>query len=151
MKQPPSPNSLPQSQQSNQNPSTKNNNNSQKKKVPTPQELISHYKTKGGLDQEQASIKVIEDLQNVLLRVVASNNKNNKKDRIFADTSKKIDVLNSRLAIVDMKLDSKPGYPETFAIGVASGAALSGIRSVWPFLKGFAQIWNTVRNPTSNS
>ncbi|KAK2653119.1 hypothetical protein Ddye_012975 [Dipteronia dyeriana] len=141
MEQPKFPNSLSQ---------TTTTNNPQRKKPPTTQELISHYKTQG-LDQEQASIKVIEDLQSVLFRVIASNSKN-KKDRLVGDTSKKIDVINNRLAIVDLKLDTKPGYGETFALGVASGAALNGIGSVWPHvLKGLGQIWSAVRTATDPS
>ncbi|KAJ4719056.1 putative Ribosomal protein-related [Melia azedarach] len=131
-------------------PNTTKPTNTPKKKIPSPQELISHYTTQG-LDQEQASIKVIEDLQNVLFRIIASNSKN-KNDKFMAETSKKIDVVNSRVAIVDMKLDSKPGYGETFALGIASGAALNGIGSVFPHVvKGLAQIWSTVRNATDPS
>lgn len=142
MEKPPTPNSLPVP---NDKPK-----NTQKKKVPSPQELISHYTTQG-LDQEQASIKVIEDLQNVLFRIIASNNKN-RKDKLMAEASKKIDVVNSRVAIVDMKLDSKPGFLETFGIGIASGAALNGIGSVWPLVvKGFGQIWRTATDPSSTN
>ncbi|GAY61674.1 hypothetical protein WN943_023044 [Citrus x changshan-huyou] len=142
MEKPPTPNSLPLP---NDKPK-----NTQKKKVPSPQELISHYTTQG-LDQEQASIKVIEDLQNVLFRIIASNNKN-RKDKLMAEASKKIDVVNSRVAIVDMKLDSKPGFLETFGIGIASGAALNGIGSVWPLVvKGFGQIWRTATDPSSST
>ncbi|TXG69606.1 hypothetical protein EZV62_004541 [Acer yangbiense] len=146
MEQPKFPNSLSQTTTT----TTTTTNNPQRKKPPTPQELISHYKTQG-LDQEQASIKVIEDLQSVLFRVIASNSKN-KKDRLVGDTSKKIDVIKSRLAIVDLKLDTKPGYGETFALGVASGAALNGIGCVWPHvLKGIVQIWSAVRTATDPS
>ncbi|KAL9459791.1 hypothetical protein AB3S75_003069 [Citrus x aurantiifolia] len=142
MEKPPTPNSLPLP---NDKPK-----NTQKKKVPSPKELISHYTTQG-LDQEQASIKVIEDLQNVLFRIIASNNKN-RKDKLMAEASKKIDVVNSRVAIVDMKLDSKPGFLETFGIGIASGAALNGIGSVWPHVvKGFRQIWRTATDPSSST
>ncbi|KAK3219043.1 hypothetical protein Dsin_013013 [Dipteronia sinensis] len=140
MEQPKFPNSVSQT----------TTNNPQRKKPPTPQELISHYKTQG-LDQEQASIKVIEDLQSVLFRVIASNSKK-KKDRLVGDTSKTIDVINNRLGIVDLKLDTKPGYGETFALGVASGAALNGIGFVWPHvLNGLGQIWSAVRTATDPS
>ncbi|EOY26263.1 Ribosomal protein-related, putative [Theobroma cacao] len=129
----------------------KENNNKAKKKIPTPQELISHYQTQG-LDSQQASIKVIEDLQNVVMRVVSSNSKSKKDNKFLIDTSRKIDSVNSRLAVVDMKLDSKPGYLETLAIGIASGAALNGIGSVLPHVfEGFAQIWSSVRTATKPS
>ena len=140
MEQPKFPNSLSR---------TTTTNNPQRKKPPKPQELISHYKTQG-LDQEQASIKVIEDLQSVLFRVIASNS--NKKDRLVGDTSKKIDVINNRLAIVDLKIDTKPGYVETFALGISSGAALNGMGGVWPHvLKGIGQIWSAVRTAADPS
>lgn len=70
----------------------------------------------------------------------------------MAEASKKIDVVNSRVAIVDMKLDSKPGFVETFCIGIASGAALNGIGNVWPHVvKGFGQIWRTATGPSSST
>ncbi|GLU21871.1 hypothetical protein SLE2022_379830 [Rubroshorea leprosula] len=142
MEQPATPNAIPQK---DGKPTS-----TPKRKVPTPQELISHYQTQG-LDSQEASVKVIEDLQNVLLRVISSNNKS-KKDKLILETSRKMDSLNGRLAVVDMKLDSKPGYAETFAIGVASGAAFTGIAAVWPHvLQGVTQIWTAVRNATKPS
>ncbi|XWS20593.1 hypothetical protein CRYUN_Cryun31cG0115800 [Craigia yunnanensis] len=141
MEQPVTPSAVPQKDR---------DNNKGKKKIPTPQELISHYQTQG-LDSQQASIKVIEDLQNVVMRVVSSNSKS-KKDKLLIDTSRKVDSVNSRLAVVDMKIDSKPGYLETFSIGIASGAALNGIGSVLPHVfEGFAQIWSAVRTATKPS
>ncbi|KAI9116822.1 hypothetical protein K1719_012188 [Acacia pycnantha] len=38
-------------------------------------------------------------------------------------SSRKIDALNSRLTILDLKLDSKPRYAEKFTIGIASNTA----------------------------
>ncbi|KAJ8760179.1 hypothetical protein K2173_011035 [Erythroxylum novogranatense] len=132
-----------------QTPSKQNRNSEKptKQKLPTPQDLISHYQTQG-LDSQEASVKVIEDLQNVLIRVISANNKT-KKDKLVGETSRKVDILNNRVAVVDMKLDSKPGYIETLALGVASGAALKGIESVWPYVAGgVAQIWSAVRSVT---
>ncbi|KAJ0007770.1 hypothetical protein Pint_30753 [Pistacia integerrima] len=140
MQQPPPPNPQPKS----------TTTNPQKKKAPSPQELITHYTTQG-LDQEQASLKVIEDLQNVLFRVIVSTNKN-RKDKVMTETSKKIDVINNRLAILDMKVDSKPGFAQTFGLGIVSGAALNGIGSAFPHVvKGFGQIWTAVRTVTDPS
>lgn len=142
MEQPATPNSVPQKDR---------DNNKAKRKIPTPQELISHYQNQG-LDSQQASIKVIEDLQNVVMRVVSSNSKPKKDNKFLIDTSRKIDSLNTRLAVVDMKLDSKPGYLETFGIGIASGAALNGITSVLPHVfEGLSQIWSSVRTATKPS
>ncbi|KAG6668940.1 hypothetical protein CIPAW_01G207600 [Carya illinoinensis] len=73
---------------------------SQKRKLPTPQELISHYESQG-LDPQEASTKVIEDLQNALYRVISSGR--GRKDKLMADTLRKVDAANSRLAILDMK------------------------------------------------
>ncbi|GMI91960.1 hypothetical protein like AT1G16790 [Hibiscus trionum] len=126
-------------------------NTKAKRKIPTPQELISHYQTQG-LDAQEASVKVIEDLQNVVMRVVSSANAKPKKDKFLVEASRKLDSVNNRLSVVDMKLDSKPGYLETFAIGVASGAAFNGITSVLPHvLEGIAQIWSSVRTATKPS
>lgn len=136
MEPPAIPNATTASKKNNKPPPTK-------KKLPTPQELISHYQSQG-LNSEAASIKVIEDLQNVLFRVISSDNRS-KKDKLVGETSRKIDAVHARLAVVDMKLDSKPGYAEAFGIGVASAAAFRGIESVWPHVVG---IWNAVRTAT---
>ncbi|KAE8688233.1 putative F-box family protein [Hibiscus syriacus] len=149
MEQPATPTAVPRKLSDRDN----NNNTSSsktKRKIPTPQELISHYETQG-LDAQEASVKVIEDLQNVVMRVVSSSTKP-KKDKFLIDASRKMDSLNNRLAVVDVKLDSKPGYLESFAIGVASGAAFNGISSVLPHIfEGIAQIWSSVRTATKPS
>ena len=121
----------------------------QKRKLPKPEELISHYESQG-LDSREASVKVIEDLQAALFRVISSGR--GKKDKLLLDASRKIDSANSRLSILDMKIDSKPGYGETFAIGLASGLTLKGISSVFPHVLGaFGQIWNSAKNVTKDS
>ncbi|XP_010537746.1 PREDICTED: uncharacterized protein LOC104812333 [Tarenaya hassleriana] len=121
------------------------------KKFPTPQELISHYQERG-IEPAEASVKVIEDLQNALMRVVSSSRNATAKNKLFADASRKIDAVNGRLAVVDAKLDSKPGYGETFALGLASGAALNGISAVWPHvIRGLGQIWSAVKGVTDPS
>ncbi|KAL5758758.1 hypothetical protein ACOSP7_021369 [Xanthoceras sorbifolium] len=81
-------------------------------------------------------------------RVIASKNKNKKDRLVGGDTSKRIDVINNRLAIVDMKLDTKPGHGETLVLGVA----LNAIGCVRPHvLKGLGQIWSAVRTATDPS
>ncbi|XP_050382284.1 uncharacterized protein LOC126799187 [Argentina anserina] len=138
MEQPLTPNSTPQK------PSKPTDPNSVKRKLPTPQELISHYESKG-LDTQEASLKVIGDLQTALFRVISSGR--GRKDKLLAETSRKADSTNNSLAILNMKLDSKPGYGGSFAIGVVSGLSVQGIGSVLPHvLKGFGDIWNSVRS-----
>lgn len=137
------PNSLPQ------RPGTAPSQGNEKMKVPSPQELISHYESKG-LDSQEASMKVIEDLQAALFRVISSGR--GRKDKLLAETSRKIDTTNSRLAILDMKVDSKPGYGQSFALGVASGLTLKGIGSVFPHVLGaISQIWSSARTVTKDS
>ncbi|KAE8692584.1 Detected protein of confused Function [Hibiscus syriacus] len=60
---------------------------------------------------------------------IVSSNSKPKKDKFMIDTSRKINSVNNRLAVVDINLDSKPGYLETFAIG----AAFNGVNSVLAF------------------
>ncbi|XP_028772079.1 uncharacterized protein LOC114738525 [Neltuma alba] len=120
-----------------------------KKKPPTPQELIAHYESQG-LDSNAATAKVIDDLQRAFFGVISSGR--GKKDRLLADSSRKIDALNSGLTILDLKLDSKPGYAETFAMGIASGAAINGIGAVMPQILGsLNQIWKSVASVTDSS
>lgn len=123
--------------------------NQKRKQLPTPKELISHYESQG-LDSQEASVKVIEDLQAALFRVISSGRA--KKDKLLLDASRKVDSANSRLALVDSKLDSKPGYGETFVIGLASGLALKGLGSVFPHVVGaVTQIWNSARSVSKDS
>ncbi|KAM7253837.1 hypothetical protein ACFE04_031519 [Oxalis oulophora] len=120
------------------------------KKSPTPQDLVTHY-TEQGLDSQAASFKVIEDLQNVLYRMISSNSSRNKKDKILTDASMKMDNLNSKLGLLNMKIDSKPGYAGVFVIGVASAATLDGVKAVLPSVfQGVAQIWGAVRGATTS-
>lgn len=121
--------------------------NKQKMKLPTPQELITHYESQG-MNSHEASIKVIDDLQHMLFRVVTSGR--GKKDKFMAEASRKLDTANTRLAIIEMKLDSKPGYPESVAIGVASAAAFRGVAAIWPQLAAAASnVWNSVKGSTN--
>jgi len=127
----------------------KPNQNNQKKKIPSPKELISYYESQG-MDSQEASLKVIEDLQKALFGVISSGK--GKKDRLMNESSRKMDSVNQRLAILDMKLDTKPGFVETFAIGVVSGAALNGIGAVIPhILSPIAQIWKSVTSATKST
>lgn len=114
--------------------------------LPSPREMITHYESKG-MDAQEASLKVIEDLQNALFRRLVLERKKMKKAGGGGDStssSQKLDVINSRLINLDLKLDSKPGYPQTLAIGVASGTLLHGIGTIIPHLAAsVAHIWNS--------
>ncbi|KAM3337385.1 hypothetical protein P3S68_031710 [Capsicum galapagoense] len=130
-----------------------NNNEGSKKKVtrklPSPRELISHYESQG-LDSQEASLKVIEDLQGALFRVISSsrNDKNRNNNRnASSETSRKLDVIHARLLSLDMKVDSKPGYPQTLAIGMTSGVLLQVLPRV---AESVVQIWNNVRNAANS-
>lgn len=121
----------------------------QKRKIPSPKQLISHYESQG-MDSQEASLKVIEDLQKALFGIISSSK--GKKDRIMNESSRKMDSVNNRLTILDMKLDTKPGYVETFAIGLASGVALKGIGAVIPHIfSPIVQIWNSVTTATKST
>ncbi|KAK9281347.1 hypothetical protein L1049_004247 [Liquidambar formosana] len=123
--------------------------NTQKGKLPTAQELISHYESQG-LETQEASVKVIEDLQNMLFKVITSGR--GKKNRFMAETSRKLDNVQTRLAVVELKLDSKPGYAETLALGVTAGGVLKGIGYALPHVVGtFGQMWNAVTSSTKSS
>lgn len=143
---PPPSNSLPQD---NSTATSMKSSGIQRRKLPSPQELVSHYESQG-LSSHDASIKVIEDLQNALFRIISSGR--GKKDKLLVETSRKIDATNNRLAILDLKLDSKPGYAETFALGLASGSVLNGIGTMMPHVFGaLTHIWSSVSNLTKHS
>lgn len=132
--------------------STNNNESSKKKvtrKLPSARELVSHYESQG-IDSQEASFKVIEDLQGALFRVISTsrNDKNRNNNRnVSSETSRKLDIINARLLSLDMKIDSKPGYPQTLAIGMASGGLLQVLPRV---AESVVQIWNSVRNATNS-
>ncbi|XP_063948976.1 uncharacterized protein LOC108209246 isoform X1 [Daucus carota subsp. sativus] len=146
--------SLPSPSLSPSLPSTKTPKTTPKK-LPTPSEMIAHYESKG-LTTQQASLRVIEDLQKALFRKLVVENTTRKAvnagDTTAAGVSsgRKLDVINSRLMNLDMKVDTKPGYPQALAIGVASGVMVNGIGAVVPHLaSSFANLWNAVRNFSS--
>ncbi|XP_047336485.1 uncharacterized protein LOC124940051 [Impatiens glandulifera] len=119
----------------------------QKRKLPTAQELITHYESKG-IDSKEAASKVIDDLQRALFKVVTSR----KKDATPNDFSTKLDLINARLVRLETKVDTKPGFGQSLAIGLASGAALSGLGNVLPHVcHAVGQMWSTVRSNSSGS
>ncbi|KAJ4770902.1 hypothetical protein LUZ62_055159 [Rhynchospora pubera] len=121
------------------NSSGKNRN---KKQLPSPEEILSHYESQG-LDTRAASLQAISHLQALLFKTVASNS---------ASSVKKVDTINTRLAIIEAKLDSKPGFIQSFAIGVVSAAALNGFGSAFPHvLHGLSNAWNSARMAMANS
>ncbi|KAI3868369.1 hypothetical protein MKW92_027130 [Papaver armeniacum] len=145
MEKPATPNSVsPPSSSSITTPSITSSNEQKKRPIPTPEELISHYESKG-LEKNEASMKVIEDLQNVIFRILSS--KGGKKDKFMAKSSRMLDTVNTRLNILELKLDSKPNFGQTLGIGVVAG----GIGSVVPHVFGaIGQIWKSVTNSTKN-
>lgn len=118
------------------------------KKMPGPKEMVSHYESQG-MGTEEASLKVIEDLQKVLFRMAVTSRENGGATASSAGTtSRKLDSINSRLISLDMKMDSKPSYPQTLAIGVASGALVQ----LFPHVAGaVVNIWNSVRSATKSN
>lgn len=115
----------------------------QKRKLPSPRELVSHYEAQG-MKTQDASFKVIEDLQNALFRMMVSSSAGRNSPtgpRPSSENSKKLDVIGARLLQLEMKVDSKPGYPQTLALGVASGA----------LLRAAGEIWTAVRRATSSN
>ncbi|KAL4583986.1 hypothetical protein LXL04_008574 [Taraxacum kok-saghyz] len=105
------------------------------KKLPTAKEMVAQYESQG-MQPQEASFKVIDDLQNLLLRVVSTSKKNN------------MDTVNNRLLRLESKLDSKPGFPQTLAIGILSGTVVHVFPQV---VSSVAHIWNSVRSSTSST
>ncbi|CAI9090491.1 OLC1v1025270C1 [Oldenlandia corymbosa var. corymbosa] len=126
-------------------PSPDSQKNKPKRKIPSPRELVAQYESRG-MDTQEASFKVIEDLQNALFRTMLSNRKDRKSPPGQSpDISRKLDVINGRLLQLDMKVDSKPGYPQMLAIGVTSGAIVGAVA------KGASEIWAAIQRTTSTT
>ena len=93
------------------------------------------------MEPQEASLKVIDDLQAALFWVISFSCC--KKDQFIVDASGKLDTANAHLAILEMKLDSKPGYPQTLALGVTSIEITSTLPQVFG---AFSQIWSSIRS-----
>ncbi|XP_010249149.1 PREDICTED: uncharacterized protein LOC104591806 [Nelumbo nucifera] len=147
MQQPATPSAVPPSPSATSpTPPASKEKEPQKRKLPTPQELVAHYESQG-METKEASMKVIEDLQSVLVQVVSSGR--GRKDKFMAESSRKLDTANTRLAILELKMDSKPGYGETLAIGVAAGAIVRGVGNAFPHVVGaIGQMWDAVKSST---
>ncbi|KAL4205305.1 hypothetical protein AMTRI_Chr01g136630 [Amborella trichopoda] len=118
----------------------------QKRKPLSASELVSLYESQG-FEPQEAPLKVIEDLQKLVARLASSRSR--KKDKFMADMSRKLDILNTRVAVLDMKVDSKPGYPQAVAIGVGAAAIFQGVSGALPHVvEGFSQMWSKVRSST---
>ncbi|CAM8955942.1 unnamed protein product [Rhodiola kirilowii] len=124
-------------------------NRNRNQKPPTPKEMIALYESKG-MEPQEAAEKVIGDLQGMLFRMAST--RRGKKEKFMTETSKKLDNAQTRLTILEMKLDSKPGIGQSFAVGMAAGAAVNGLGSVWGGVAtGAAEIWGAVRRVTKSS
>ncbi|KAL0354361.1 UNVERIFIED_CONTAM: hypothetical protein Sradi_3883000 [Sesamum radiatum] len=121
-------------------PEQSKKNNKKSKRMPSPTELVSHYE-KQGMETHEASLKVIQDLQGALFRMITANRNRNRNSNSPDVTSAKLDAIHSRLLHLEMKLDSKPSYPQALAIGVTSAG-------VW---NAALHLWNFVRQATSSS
>ncbi|CAH9130111.1 unnamed protein product [Cuscuta epithymum] len=118
-------------------------NNRKLRKMKSPKEMVSHYEAQG-LGTEEASLKVIDELQKALFGMAVTS----RDPGGGGTTSRKLDSINSRLLRLDMKLDSKPSFPQSLAIGVASGA----IVQLFPqFAGAVAGIWNSVRSVSKSN
>ncbi|CAI9764686.1 unnamed protein product [Fraxinus pennsylvanica] len=137
--QPPAP--LPsQSQAEKEDDDAGKKKKKSRRRLPSPSELVAHYE-KQGMDTQEASFKVIQDLQSAVFRMISTTGSKKKGDSASDITSKKLDVIHSRLLQLEMKLDSKPGYPQAVGIGVASAG-------IW---NAAVQIWNSVSRASSSS
>ncbi|XP_074562710.1 uncharacterized protein LOC141819271 [Curcuma longa] len=90
---------------------------------PGPAEVLAHYESQG-LSPREASLRAVGELQELLYNV------------------------NTRLAVLEMKLDAKPGFPESLAIGVVASAFASSVPHV---LSGLRSIWDSVRSASGGS
>ncbi|KAL3632797.1 hypothetical protein CASFOL_025781 [Castilleja foliolosa] len=112
---------------------------SKEKRMASPRELVAHYENQG-METQEASFKVIQDMQGALFKIITSNRNNNRKSTNDV-TSAKLDAIHARLLSLETKIDSKPGFPQAVAVGVASAG-------IW---NAAVQIWNSVRQATSSS
>ncbi|CAL9095326.1 unnamed protein product [Musa textilis] len=144
MEQPPAPNAAAAAAATSGNEGA-----DAKKRPPGPDEILAHYESQG-LGPREAALQAVGDLQSLLYTSLASGR--GRKDRFMADTLRKLDNANARLAILESKLDSKPGLGQTLAVGLASGVLLRGAGAALPHvLGGLRGIWDSVSATTRSS
>lgn len=113
-----------------------------RKKPPAPEVWIAHYEAQD-FNNKEASMKVIKELRALLYKTVVAGTK--KKEKFMTDTVRKLDNVCTRLAVVETKLDTKPGFPEAMTIGVAIGTSATAV------LGGLGGVWNFIQNATSTN
>ncbi|XP_039120237.1 uncharacterized protein LOC120256634 [Dioscorea cayenensis subsp. rotundata] len=107
------------------------NEDKKRRRPPSAEEMLAHYEAQG-LDTREASLKAIKELQLLLYRSVSSARPGAKKDD---DSTRKLDNVYTRLAILDMKLDSKPNFPQSLAIGVTAQAIFTGLSTIYKVVR----------------
>lgn len=109
------------------------NEDKKRRRPPSAEEVLAHYEAQG-LDTREASLKAIKELQLLLYRSVSSSaaRPGAKKDD---DSTRKLDNVYTRLAILDMKLDSKPNFPQSLAIGVTAQAIFTGLSTIYKVVR----------------
>ncbi|KAJ0965570.1 hypothetical protein J5N97_026708 [Dioscorea zingiberensis] len=113
---------------------TEENEKKKRRRPPSAEEVLAHYEAQG-LEPREASLKAIRDLQLLLYRSVSSSTRPGAKD---TDSTRKLDNINTRLAILDMKLNSKPSYPQSLAIGVTAQAIFTALSTIFNAVKSAA-------------
>lgn len=108
---------------------------------PGPEEVLAHYESQG-LSTREASLRAIGELQDLL------NNYTAKKERFAVDFPRKLDAVNARLGVLEMKAEAKPGFPESLAAGIAASALVSEAHHLLGCLRG---IWVSVHSATKGS
>lgn len=111
-----------------------------KSKKPNPEELLALYEAKG-LNPTEASHQAIHDLQSVISNLLYSRARSS--DRSSQQFSSQLDPISTRLSLLEMKVDTKPGMAQTLALGVSAGAIVQATPHVF---RAVSSIWSNFRN-----
>lgn len=110
---------------------------------PDPAELLAVYEAKG-LNPTEASHQAINDLQNVISNLLYSRARSSDRDQSSQQgISSKIDYISTRLSLLEMKVDTKPGMAQTLVLGVSASAL---VQATPHFFRAACNIWSSFRN-----
>jgi hypothetical protein len=119
-----------------------------KSKKTEPAELLALYEAKG-LNPTEASHQAIHDLQGVISNLLYSRARSSERDRSSQQGfSSKIDYISTRVSLLEMKVDSKPGMAQTLALGVSASALVQATPHVF---RAVCNIWSSFRNSSKGN
>ena len=135
------PSSLPVPPASASAPASTSTTNKSKK--PDPAELLALYEAKG-LNPTEASHQEIHGLQSVISNLLYSRARSSERSsQSQQGFSSQLNQISTRLSLLEIKVDTKPGMAQTLILGVSAGALVHAMPHVF---RAVSNISSSFRN-----